>query len=227
MKNFGFAEILFVNEADNKIKVKDIYNNAVYDIPLNNHRHFQSQPMEHDIVMYTNIDDRNFKIVAIWETANDTNKRQGMFPLKSGELQMQGLYGQYIHLSNEGALKFVDSTMLNEFELGLNGFTAKLKSFSITTYDRLNVQFDKDVLITKTDENDEIIATVSITDKDIHISNKKASITITPDGMIQIDGDSIKFGSALLGDVVTNLTHPFCFVTGAPIQGSKKVKADS
>lgn len=180
--NFSMADIISVNEAQNKIKIKDMFNNAVYDIPLSNHIHFQSMPMEKDICLYINIDNKVMKIVKIWQIGTNPNIRQGLYTLKSGELQLQGLYGQYIYLDNSGNITFVDSTMLNSFQLGLNGFIANINNWNLTTYDGINMKINKDFLITRTGGKKDITFSFKIDDDSMIITNNKSTVTLTNDG---------------------------------------------
>jgi hypothetical protein len=180
--NLSFADIIGVNEAQNTIKIKDMYNNAVYDVPLSNHMHFQSMPVLKDICMYANIEDKGIKIVKIWEIRNDPNIRQGLYTLQSGELQLQGLYGQYIYLDNNGNITFVDSTMLNSFQLGLNGFIANLNQWNLTTYDGINILINKDFSITRTGGGKNVVFSFIIDDDSMTITNNKSTVTLTNDG---------------------------------------------
>lgn len=227
---FRMATIIGLNEAENKIIIRDFYNGAVYDIGLDNHMHFQSMPLEGDIVLYYNLDDKIFKIVKIWQIADDQNKRQGEFLLKSGELQIQGLYGQYMYYDNNGSITFVDSTMLNEFQLTLDGFIAKLKKFQLDTYDGINFTIDKNISITRTLKKDETDFTATVTDNGVVIQNKKSKLTMTPTGDIIVDGaNSVKIGSQLYNGIVTSGpagTLPFCLISGVPIPCSKKCFAE-
>lgn len=237
---FSLAEIRSINEALNKIKIRDLYTGAVYDVDLNNHIHFQTMPLVKDIVLYYNYDDKIFKIVKIWQIDTDPQKRAGEYLLKSGELQLQGIYGQYIYFDNNGAIKFVDSTMLNEFELNLNGYIATLKEYTLTTYDGVRVNIGKDIKIFRSgkeritvDENGEVkqdtVFEAVINDDGIKVVSPKVELTITKDGVITLKGEKINFGNQLYGNVVTsgpNGSFPICPVTGSPIQGSLKVKAE-
>lgn len=223
---FRLAVILSVNEYENKVKIKDLYNSAVYDIDLSNHIHFQQMPIKDDIVLYMNLDNKIFKIVKIWQIKDDLLKRQKEFLLKSGELQIQGIYGQYIYLDNNGVIKFVDSTLLNEFELNLEGFIAKLKKFKITTYDDINFIINDKVIIEKKDKFE---LTIDENKINININQGKASVVIDVLGNISIMGEKVLLGNEGYGDVITSGvfgTHPVCPVTGALIIGSKKVKAE-
>ena len=238
---FSLAEIRSINEADNNVKIRDMFSGAVYDVGLDNHIHFQSMPLVKDIVLYYNLDDKIFKIVKIWQIADDPQKRKGEFLLKSGELQLQGLFGQYIYLDNKGTIKFVDSTMLNEFELTLEGFIATLKKWQLTTYEGVMVEINKDIKIyrsnggeriTKDEDGNieqELSFEATIDDKGVTIKNPKVEITITPEGEIVMKGESILLGNQLYGDVITggfNGTWPICPLTGSPITGSAKCKAE-
>jgi len=231
---FRLGEIRSVNEADNIVKVKDLYNNSLYDIPLDNHVHFQAMPVVGDICLFLNYDDKIQKIVKIWEIKVDQLKRQKAFLLKEGELQVQGIYGQYIYFDNNGKIKFVDSTMANEFELNMEGFIARLKKWQFTTYDGTQVTVDKDIIIKRGDnigtDDEELNFSATINDDGIAIVNKESEITVTPEGEIVIKAaKSIKLGNQLYGGCQTSGqfgTHPICFVTGAPIQGSTKVEIE-
>jgi len=231
---FRMGEIRSVNEADNVVKVKDMYNNTIYDIPLDNHIHFQSMPVVGDICLFMNFDDKIQKIIKIWEIKIDPLKREGQFLLKGGELQIQGIFGQYVYFDNNGKIKFVDSTMANEFELNMEGFIAKLKKWQFTTYDGTQVTVDKNIVIKRgTDldtDNEELNFQTIINDDGIKIENKESEILVTPSGEIIIKAaKSIKFGNQNYGGCQTSGlfgTHPFCFVTGQIIRGSNKIEAE-
>jgi hypothetical protein len=225
--NLSFADIIGVNEAQNIIKIKDMYNGAIYDVPLSNHMHFQSMPIEKDICMYANVDDKGIKIVKIWEIRNDPNIRQGLYTLKSGELQLQGLYGQYIYLDNNGNIIFVDSTMLNSFQLGLNGFIANLNQWNLTTYDGINILINKDFSITRTGGSKDIKFSFIIDDDSMSITNNKSTVTLTSDGnlnftisnnvivnangtiQLQINGNNILECDSTIENLKTLLTSDF------------------
>jgi len=227
---FRLATIIAINEANNKIKIKDLYNFTVYDISLENHIHFQSMPLIGDIVLYLNLSDKIFKIVKIWQIKDDKTKRIGDYFLKSGELQIQGIYGQYIYLDNNGTIKFVDSSMLNEFELNMEGFIAKLKQFKINSYDNISFTIDKEIILQKQDDKNKYY-TIAIMDENIKVdmADGNAIILIDKQGNITIKGNSIKIGNQFYGDIITsgpNGTYPICPVTGSIIKGSSKCKAE-
>jgi len=240
---FGLASIISLNEANNIIKVRDLFSSVVYDIPLQNHIHFQSMPVENDIVLYLNMNnDKIFKIVKIWQITEDPNKRVGEYLLKSGELQIQGIYGQYIYLNNKGTIKFVDSTMLNEFELSMDGFIAQLKEFQVTTYDNIITTVTDTILIRKVKkivekvDDEERLYSIEVTDDGVtvDVADGKSKVVIDKTGQITITGETINLdmskvnlGKTNLAPCVTgypNGTFPLCLVTGAPIVGSQSVK---
>jgi hypothetical protein len=234
---FRLGIIISINEADNIVKIKDLYNYSVYDIRLNNHIHFQSMPLAGDIVLYLNFTNKIFKIIKIWQIKEDNIKRSKEFLLKSGELQLQGIYGQYIYLDNNGTIKFVDSTMLNEFELSFEGFIAKLKKFQLETYNNIKLSINDEVLLQKTVKDDNIY-NLKFTDENVSlvVKNNKATILIDKQGNITItgseviiNGNTVKLGDSNQGDIVTSGpfgTFPICPITGSPIKGSSKCKAE-
>jgi hypothetical protein len=132
--------------------------------------------------MYVNIDDKVMKIVKIWQIGTNSNIRQGLYTLQSGELQLQGMYGQYMYLDNNGNIIFVDSTMLNSFQLGLNGFIANLTQWNLTTYDGINMLINKDFVITRTGGGKNIVFSFTIDDDAMTITNNKSTATLTSDG---------------------------------------------
>lgn len=230
---FRIAAIIAINAANNVIKVKDMYDNSQHDIALDNHIHFQSMPVVNDMVLYLNYDNKIFQIVKIWQVKEDSLKRKNEYLLKEGELQIQGIYGQYIYFDNNGTIKFVDSTLLNEFELSMDGFIARLKKFQLTTFDGVDITVDKDIVITRkgqAEKDDEPDFTTIINDDGINIKNKDSEIVITPQGSITIKAaKEIKLGNQLYGTCVTSGPSgslPFCLATGAPIPGSSKVSAE-
>lgn len=241
---FKMGTILNVNETDNTILIKDNYDATVVSVPLDNILQLQIMPMKGNTVLYYNIDDKIFKVVKIWEIQNNPLIRQNDYPLREGEIQLMGLFGQYIYLDRNGKIIFVDSTLLNYFELTLNGFIAQVKKFEVNTYDDINIKIDKDIKIgrkvTNETENEdgetekEYEFMLTINDEGLSIARKDVEITIDNNNQVQVKGDKIKLGEQFLGSVVTGgtpsnsnfPTHPFCFVTGAPIQGSNKVKGE-
>lgn len=239
---FKLGTILNVNETENTILVKDDYDATVVNIPLDNILQLQIMPLKGNTVLYYNIDDKIFKVVKIWELQNNPFIRQGEYPLREGETQLMGVFGQYIHLDRKGKIVFVDSTLLNHFELTLNGFIAKVKEFEVNTYDGTHIKFDDNITIgrkitgQKENEDEEVENEyeflMTITDEGLSISRKDVEITIDNNNQVRITGDTIKLGADFLGKVVTGgtpapdnfPTHPFCFVTGALIAGSETVK---
>jgi len=240
---FKMGTIIGVNETDNTILVKDNYDATVVTVPLDNILQLQIMPVVGNSVLYYNIDDKIFKAIKIWEIQNNPLIRQNEYPLRSGEVQLMGLFGQYIHLDRNGKIVFVDSTLLNHFELTLNGFIAQLKEFEVNTYDGVYLKLDKDITIGRKVVNEEDTEDgetepeyeflMTINDEGMTIARKDVEITIDNNNQVQIKGDKINLGAELLGKVVTGgvpspdnvPTHPFCFVTGAPILGSENVKA--
>ena len=69
----------------------------------------------------------------------------------------------------------------------------------------------------------------------LNLKRKDVEIIIDNNNQVQIIGDKINLGKELLGAIVTGgtpsadnfPTHPFCFLSGAPILGSQNVKAKS
>jgi hypothetical protein len=230
MQRFQIGEVIGLLESTNEVQIRDMYNKVVITIPLNNISAIQYMPLIGDIVLYINYSDKIYNIVKIWNIEINNLIRQGDSPLQSGELQLMGILGQYIYLNKKGTIKFVDSTMLNEFELSVNGLIAKLKKFQIDTYDGINITIDKDITISRGDPNEEEKTfTININDDGVNIKNKNAEINIDNNNVITIDGDKVQLGSKLLGDIITagpGGTWPICPVTGATILGSSKCKAE-
>jgi len=187
----------------------------------------QYMPMIGDIVLYFNMDDKIQHIVAIWNIQQSNFIRQGEYPLLEGELQFTGVVGQYIYLNKNGDIKFVDSTMLNYFQLTVNGFLAQVKNFEIDTYDGVSVLLNKDITITRGNpNNDTPTFTATIDDNGVNITNKSVTITIDNNNNFKITGaNSIQFGDEPCGGIITTNTFPICPVTGQPIIGSTTVKA--
>ena len=239
---FKMGEIISLNETNNTITVRDNYSQVIIpDLPLDNIRQEQIMPVIGDTVLYLRIDDRVFKVVKIWNVKTDGLIRREEYPLKEGELQLMSLMGQYIYFDREGTIRFVDSTMINLFELSVTGLMAKMKSWSLTTYDGVNVIFDKDILITRDKENAKTPLaegekpdptkqefSLLINDDGIKLTRKEVEINIDVNNQVTIKGSKIILGSGILGDIVTGGptgTMPMCFVTGAPIIGSSTCKA--
>jgi hypothetical protein len=229
MQRFQIGEVIGLLESTNEVQIRDMYNKVVITIPLNNISAIQYMPVIGDIVLYINISDKIYNIVKIWNIEVNNLIRQGDSPLQSGELQLMGILGQYIYLNKKGTIKFVDSTMLNQFELSVNGLIAKLKKFQIDTYDGINITIDKDIVISRGDPNEEEKTfTVNINDDGVNIKNKSAEINIDNNNVITIDGDKVNIGNELLGKAIKSASgvegyHNICFVTGAPIPSCSKV----
>jgi hypothetical protein len=229
---FQMGEVISLMESDNKIMIRDLYNKTITDLELNNIQQFQYMPVIGDIVLYFNIDDKIQKVVKIWNIKDTNFIRQREYPLLEGELQITGIIGQYIYLNKKGEIKFVDSTMLNIFELTVEGLLAKIKKFEIDTYDGISLIIDKDITITRKSPNaeedeDPIFSTV-ISDDGINIKHKSVEIIIDTNNVITVKGDKIQLGSGILGDVMTggaSGTHPIDIITGTPLMGSTIVKA--
>jgi len=72
---------------------------------------------------------------------------------------------------------------------------------------------------------------LTINDNGVNLIRKGVSVVIDTSNNISINGAQVILGTSaidpLVGGVVTNLTYPFDFVTGAPIPASVKVKASS
>ena len=64
---FNLGAVISLNEAENIVKIRDMFKPLVFDIPLQNHVHFQQMPVKDDIVLYMNLNDKIFKIVKIWQ----------------------------------------------------------------------------------------------------------------------------------------------------------------
>lgn len=238
---FQMGEVTTVLSSKNEIQIRDLYNKSVLTIALNNIPQLQYMPVVGDIVLYINYEDKIYQIIKIWNIKSTNFVRQKEFPLQEGELQLMGTLGQYIHFDKKGTVKFVDSTMLNIFELSVQGLIAKLKKFQLDTYDGINITIDKGISISRKkagsdDEDEEPIFSANINDEGVEIKNKNVSITIDNNDTIVIKGDnvqlvgnSIQLGDKLLGDIVTAGplgSWSICPVTGTPIIGSSKCKAE-
>jgi hypothetical protein len=229
VQRFQIGEVIGLLESTNEVQIRDMYNKVVITIPLNNISAIQYMPVIGDIVLYINYDDKVYNIVTIWNIEINNLIRQGDSPLQSGELQLMGVLGQYIYLNKKGTIKFVDSTMLNQFELSVNGLIAKLKKFQIDTYDGINITIDKDIVISRGDPNEEektFIATIN--DDGVNIKNKSAEINIDNNNKITIDGENINIGNELLGKAIKSASgvegyHSICPVAGFPIPSCSKV----
>jgi len=218
------GEIISINETQNNIKVKDSYDASTVDIPLNNILQLQIMPIIGDIVLYLNMQDKIFQIIKVWSIKNSELLRQGETPLRSGETQLTGILGQYIYLDRNGDIKFVDSSLLNEFELTIQGFIAKLKNFNITTYDGITIEVGKDLTFSRGKNT-----TATINDDGVELQHKNVSVIIDNNGTITIKGGKVQLGNQLYGDIVTSGpsgTYPFCPITGNPIMGSNKCKCE-
>jgi hypothetical protein len=147
------GRIASLNETQNIIKVQDIYDNSVVDIPLDNTVQWQLMPMVGDIVLYINLQDRIIKIIKVWNVQPNALIRGGDFPLREGESQLMGILGQYIFLDREGTIKFVDATLLNFMQLDQNGLGVQVKGLNFTTYDGVNVVIGEDIVISRDKEN--------------------------------------------------------------------------
>lgn len=234
--NLRLAEIISLNEPENKVQIKDLYNRgAIFDVSLDNKVTWQEMPLVGNICVYMNIADKIVRIIKIWDSTNIDLRRKDQQPLKAGELQIQNINGQYIYLDNNGNIKLVDSTMLNEFKLTLDGIFSKVKTFDVETYDGVKITVDKDIVISRTggeevEEGEDPNFITTINDDGVNIKNKDSEVIITPDGTVEIKASKeIKLGNILFGDIVTagfNGTWKICPFTGSPIVGSAKCKAE-
>lgn len=248
---FKMGQIISLNETTNSIKVRDIYDNAILDINLDNTIQWQAMPMVNDIVLYINLQDKLIKVVKVWNVQPNALIRGGDFPLREGETQLMGILGQYIYLDREGTMKFVDATLINFFELNERGLEAQVKGLNFTTYDGVNVVIGEDIVISRDkDLNKNLTQQQAMKAKDEEPSteDREFQLTIDKDGVklirkdvqividvnnnVAIKGAKVCLGAlatdTLVGDVVTGGTlgtFPFCLVTGAPIIGSTTVKA--
>lgn len=220
---FKIGQIISINENENSAKIKDSYDASVIDIKIDNILQLQIMPIVGDVVLYINYDDKIIKIVKIWNIKSSNLLRQKDTPLREGESQLTGILGQYIYLNRDGDIKFVDSSLLNEFELTVQGFIAKLKEFKIDTYDGINITINKDITISR-GENFSVL----IDDDGINITHKGAKVIINNNDEITIEGSKVLLGEGNTGDIVTSGpfgTYRFCPVTGSPISGSTTCKA--
>ena len=245
------GKIVSLNETANSVKVLDIYDNALLDIQLDNTAQFQSMPVEGDIVLYINLDDKVIKIVKIWNVIPNAFIRGGEFPLREGETQLMGILGQYLYLDRKGTIKFVDASLLNFFELNERGIETQVKGLNFTTYDGVNVVIGEDIYISRDKDMNKTISQQQAMESNGQLpstSNREFQVTINKDGLklvrkevqividannnISITGAKVCLGALatdpLVGDVVTggaSGTMPFCYMTGANILGSSIVKA--
>lgn len=223
------GEVVELSQSTNEVQIRDIYNKVVLMLPLNNIPQFQYMPMIGDIILYINYDDKVYEVVKIWNIKSNNFIRQDNFPLQAGELQLMGVLGQYIHLNKAGTIRFVDSTMLNLFELSVQGLVAQSKQFNLTTYDGINITIDKNINISRTKSGDDNPTfTAMIDDNGVDIKNKNVEIIIDNNNTVTIKGDKIQLGgNSILGDVISSGpfgTQSFCFITGQPLVGSSTCK---
>lgn len=248
---FKMGLIVSLNETVNKIKVRDLFDNAILDIALDNTAQWQTMPVVGDVVLYVNFEDKIIKVVKVWSVNPNAFVRGGDFPLREGETQLMGILGQYMYLDRLGTIKFVDATLLNFFELNETGLETQVKALNFTTYDGVNVVIDKDIKISRDKKLNKTITQqqamesqgqqpstadrefqLTIDDNGVDLKRKGVEILIDANNQISINGAKLALcgmaSDQTLGDVVTGGafgTLPFCLVTGAPIIGSTTVKA--
>lgn len=116
------------------------------------------------------------------------------------------------------------------FEIGdkANVFKAKIANLEIEVSKDSNVVIKNNQYECKIDNLGNLsINALKIEEKSETIANIKANATIeiNANGSIMVKAPSVLIGLSPVGAVVTNMTHPVCYVTGLPIIGLPNVLA--
>lgn len=221
------------------IKIRSYLDGTDVDIPWLPAGPDQTMPMIGQEVLYYTFGGRNYRLVCI-HGKNPAHIRKAGFGLNAGEFVVQSDAGLgYVKGSEDGSVEVASGDAITDLLLSSDGLEAVAPSFSLAGYGgaSLIISEDSTISLERRGKDDKILSKIELDSKN------NASI-LAPDGDITLKGNNIfldgnvKYGpgasdpakSALFGDVVTagpGGTHPFDFVSGAPILGSKTVKAAS
>jgi hypothetical protein len=218
------------------VKVRSFLDGSDVNIPWLPIGADQKMPVAGQEVLYYTFGGRNYRMVC-FHGKNPAYIRKGQFGLNEGEFVVQADNGLgYVKGGQDGSIELASGDAVTDVLLSDEGMAVIAPSLDINTYGgaRLTIAEDSTISIERRSKGDKILARVAL--------DTKNNIDIQADGDVRIKAQNIlldgnvKYGpgatdptqSALFGDVVTagpGGTHPFDFVTGAPILGSSSVKA--
>lgn len=197
----------------------------------------QEMPINGQEVLYYTTDGANFRIAAI-HGKNPDYIRKGRFGLNQGEAVWQGDAGQgYVKTSEDGSMDVVSGGAVSSIHMDDDGIEIQAPSISLKGYANCVLQLNEDGSITlgTIDTNGNVIGGIT-RDANGNYSIVAKTFSVKADNIL-LDGN-VSYGpgatdpttAAEFGMVVTagpGGTYPFDLLSGAPIPGSKTVKAAS
>ena len=218
------------------IKVRSFLDGSDVNIPWLPVGPDQKMPVAGQEVLYYTFGGRNFRMVC-FHGKNPPYIRKGQFGLNEGEFVVQSDAGLgYIKGSKDGSLELASGDAVTDVLLSDEGLEAIAPGFSLKTYGgaSLIISEDSTISLERRSKDGKILSKVELDAKNNISMQADGDITLKAKN-IMLDGN-VKYGpgasdpnqAVLFGDVVTSGpggTHPFDFVTGAPILGSGTVKA--
>jgi hypothetical protein len=218
------------------IKVISFLDGSDVDLPWLPVGTDQKMPLAGQEVLYYTFGGRNFRMVC-FHGKNPSYIRKGQFGLNEGEFVVQSDAGLgYLKGSKDGSLELASGDAVTDVLLSDDGMDVVAPEFSLKTYGGASLIISEDgtISLERRSKDDNIVSKVELDAKSNIIIQAKGDVTIKATNIL-LDGN-VKYGpgasdpnqAILFGDVVTagpGGTHPFDFVTGAPILGSSSVKA--
>ncbi len=220
-----------------RIDVKSEVDGSIIPIPLAQTAMDQFAPTKGTYVLFMRLGNHQSRVVKMWGQ-NEDFIRKGRFALKEGEVMIQSPKGLgYLKLDQDGSVRLVSADG-SVFRHTSKGTELKSSQVFIQTDTNTIMEFleDTSIRLARLNEEGEELVSLTLDPENNAVLKAENDATIKAkniylDGNVSIGpGASDELQRSFFGDVVTGGpfgTHPFDFVTSAPIQGSRSVKAVS
>ncbi len=197
----------------------------------------QNMPMRGQQVLYYIFGSYDTGIVRVYGN-NAPHIRKGAFGLNEGEAILQSDSGKgYYKAASDGRLVLATGDSASTAEADSDGWVFESPNFTIDCFGVCKLAMNSDGSVSLTTGKPKAEPEVKVLiGKDRSVSVETTSdITMKAGGKIMLDGQTVLLGpgasdptkAALFGDVESagkGGTHPFDYMTGAPIAGSSAVK---
>lgn len=218
------------------LKVRSFLDGSDVEIPWVPAGPDQTMPLPGFEVLYYTFNGRNSRMVC-FHGKNGPHIRKSRFGLNAGEFMVQSDAGLgYVKGSQDGSVELVTGDAITDVLLSDEGLEAVAPKIDLKGYGGASVRIGEDSTISleRRSKDDKILARLALDAKNNADIEVEGDVRIKAKNIL-LDGN-VRFGpgatdparASSFGDVVTSGpggTHPFDFVSGAPIPGSGSVKA--
>lgn len=223
------------------INVLSFTDGSRFSIPLAAAPWEQTLPLPGMHVLYIRYGNRGnhwSRIVKMWGIGEATS-RKGVSALDEGEVFIQSPAGLgFLKMDQNGGVSVVTGDTTASLDMSDEGFIAEALAFSFTTPSgiKFDLRDDGSVQLQRLNAEKEVLYSFGADAKNNIMVEAKADLTLKAQNIF-LDGNVFAGPQAsqsqarlAFGTVVTagpTGTHPFDYVSGAPIMGSNTVKAAS